>query len=362
MSACPSRPRPAVGTKRLRLRLFSIAARISRHARRAQLRLADRTPWADLLAGRWPGSTPSGANLTTQPPPPRRKTHPGSPGPRRRPDRVGRTTISPTPNSAANHQSEPDQASTSPGRKFEANCRIWVMDRPAALVYGDEVRSSAGTQSLHPSNFRAGIPPSPKQDGLLAAIKLLMPSIISPVRPSQLECLLPRTVLCTIGLRRQSQTWPMAYMGRPPQRFRSALDVATEATDSHDRLGLTPARGRSWPPVDRCMANEVARQIDSTRVGRLGVVATRGQGRCSTSASGRRGVRTGGGLISAARPTRMSTCGSARRPVIRRTNSRLACISIIWVKVQVAKPVAVHSKSTRESASPHRSVFSRLSS
>jgi len=36
--------------KRLRLRLFSIAARISRHARRAQLRLAARTPWADLLA------------------------------------------------------------------------------------------------------------------------------------------------------------------------------------------------------------------------------------------------------------------------------------------------------------------------
>jgi hypothetical protein len=36
--------------KRLRLRLFSIAGRISRHARRTRLRLPTHAPWADLLA------------------------------------------------------------------------------------------------------------------------------------------------------------------------------------------------------------------------------------------------------------------------------------------------------------------------
>lgn len=36
--------------KRLRLRLFSIAARISRHARRTHLRLATHSPWSQLLA------------------------------------------------------------------------------------------------------------------------------------------------------------------------------------------------------------------------------------------------------------------------------------------------------------------------
>jgi hypothetical protein len=35
--------------KRLRLRLFSIAGRITRHARRTRLRLAAHAPWADLL-------------------------------------------------------------------------------------------------------------------------------------------------------------------------------------------------------------------------------------------------------------------------------------------------------------------------
>jgi Transposase DDE domain group 1 len=35
--------------KRLRLRLFSIAARIARHARQTRLRLSTHTPWADLL-------------------------------------------------------------------------------------------------------------------------------------------------------------------------------------------------------------------------------------------------------------------------------------------------------------------------
>jgi hypothetical protein len=36
--------------KRLRLRLFSIAGRIARHARRTRLRLAAHAPWTDLLA------------------------------------------------------------------------------------------------------------------------------------------------------------------------------------------------------------------------------------------------------------------------------------------------------------------------
>jgi hypothetical protein len=35
--------------KRLRLRLFSIAGRIARHARRVYLRLASHAPWADLV-------------------------------------------------------------------------------------------------------------------------------------------------------------------------------------------------------------------------------------------------------------------------------------------------------------------------
>jgi Transposase DDE domain group 1 len=36
--------------KRLRLRLFSIAARISRQARRTRLRLSAHAPWVDLIA------------------------------------------------------------------------------------------------------------------------------------------------------------------------------------------------------------------------------------------------------------------------------------------------------------------------
>jgi len=70
-------------------------------------------------------------------------------------------------------------------------------------------------------------------------------------------------------------------------------------------------------------------------------------------------VRTGGGLISGPLPARMSTCGSAGRPMSRRTISRLACTSIMWVKVQVAKPAAVHSKSTRESTASQR-VFAAV--
>jgi Transposase DDE domain group 1 len=35
--------------KRLRLRLFSIAGRIARHARRTRLRLSAHAPWAELL-------------------------------------------------------------------------------------------------------------------------------------------------------------------------------------------------------------------------------------------------------------------------------------------------------------------------
>ena len=87
-----------------------------------------------------------------------------------------------------------------------------------------------------------------------------------------------------------------------------------------------------------------------------------GQRMCSTSPSGRRGVRTGSGVIlgCAADADQHLRFGAAS--VSRRTVSRLACTSIMWVKVQVAKPAAVHSRSTRESASPHRSVLSRLSS
>ena len=68
------------------------------------------------------------------------------------------------------------------------------------------------------------------------------------------------------------------------------------------------------------------------------------------SACGRR-------LDHGARPTRTSTWGSARRPVSVRIISRLACSSIMWVSVQVAKPAAVHSSSTRERTSPHCNVF-----
>jgi hypothetical protein len=35
--------------KRLRLRLFSVAGRIARHARQVHLRLASHAPWADLI-------------------------------------------------------------------------------------------------------------------------------------------------------------------------------------------------------------------------------------------------------------------------------------------------------------------------
>jgi Transposase DDE domain group 1 len=53
--------------KRLRLRLFSIAGRISRHARRTQLQLAARAPWVELITT---GLTrlAAGTNLTTDNP------------------------------------------------------------------------------------------------------------------------------------------------------------------------------------------------------------------------------------------------------------------------------------------------------
>lgn len=43
--------------KRLRLRLFSIAGHIARHARKTRLRLSERAPWSGLITSRrWTGS------------------------------------------------------------------------------------------------------------------------------------------------------------------------------------------------------------------------------------------------------------------------------------------------------------------
>lgn len=50
MLAIPEHPARRWEPKRLRLRLFSIAARISRHARRTHLRLATHNPWSQILA------------------------------------------------------------------------------------------------------------------------------------------------------------------------------------------------------------------------------------------------------------------------------------------------------------------------
>lgn len=50
MLALPEHPARRWEPKRLRLRLFSAAARISRHAKRTHLRLAAHSPWAQLLA------------------------------------------------------------------------------------------------------------------------------------------------------------------------------------------------------------------------------------------------------------------------------------------------------------------------
>lgn len=50
MLALPEHPARRWEPKRLRLRLFSTAARISRHAKRTHLRLATHSPWSQLLA------------------------------------------------------------------------------------------------------------------------------------------------------------------------------------------------------------------------------------------------------------------------------------------------------------------------
>ncbi|MGH3626328.1 MAG: IS1380 family transposase, partial [Sciscionella sp.] len=50
MLALPDHPARRWEPKRLRLRLFSIAARISRHARQTHLRLTAHSPWSALLA------------------------------------------------------------------------------------------------------------------------------------------------------------------------------------------------------------------------------------------------------------------------------------------------------------------------
>ena len=82
----------------------------------------------------------------------------------------------------------------------------------------------------------------------------------------------------------------------------------------------------------------------------------------STLVNARRGVGGGGGSVFGAWPTRISTWGSAVRPVSRRTNSRLALTSIMCVNVQVASSAIVHSSSTVDNTSPHLSAFPRLSS
>lgn len=47
--AYPHRPRPPLGTRKLRLRIFSAARRIVRGSRRGRLRIAARWPWADQI-------------------------------------------------------------------------------------------------------------------------------------------------------------------------------------------------------------------------------------------------------------------------------------------------------------------------
>jgi hypothetical protein len=47
--ARPGEPRPRLGTQRLRLRLFSAAARLARGGRRLRLRIAATWPWAGQL-------------------------------------------------------------------------------------------------------------------------------------------------------------------------------------------------------------------------------------------------------------------------------------------------------------------------
>lgn len=54
------------------------------------------------------------------------------------------------------------------------------------------------------------------------------------------------------------------------------------------------------------------------------------------SCSGSRGVGSGCGWFSGARPTRISTCGNAFRPIIRVTTLRLRGTSVRWVSGQVA--------------------------
>lgn len=109
--------------------------------------------------------------------------------------------------------------------------------------------------------------------------------------------------------------------------------------------------------------NPGSRSIDQEKASLLRMNSAMGYRRiCKTSLTGRRGVGDGGDSVCGMVPTRINACGSAVRPVRRRTISRLAWSSIMWVNVQVASEAIVHSSNTVESASPHPKAFSRLSS
>ena len=110
-------PGPPVGTKRLRLRLFSAAGRIVRGGRRLRLRLAARWPWAPDRRRHRPPAGPR-ARLTSRNIPATRKENTAGPWnpahPARQPGRQPR----PAPKTA--NQPQP-QATNPRSRKIEAS-------------------------------------------------------------------------------------------------------------------------------------------------------------------------------------------------------------------------------------------------
>src|SRR6476620_5680217 len=92
-------------------------------------------------------------------------------------------------------------------------------------------------------------------------------------------------------------------------------------------------------------------------VGRLSVRVTKSIRRRqlrnrNTSSRGRRGV-AGASFVVGAIPTRISTWDTASCPITAATSSRVVRSSVMWVTVQVPKPVIVHSSRTADSTSPH---------